>query len=108
MDKLEEIPSDAKLMQIAIHNFNNSSLSLEDHRRALDQLSILVEDIHNANHMHKMGGLSLVIQGFSNSDTIVRKTCASIVAKASQNNPLVQNQVVIPPQSPFIHLYLQL
>lgn len=48
MEKLK-MPSDAQLMQIAIDDLNNSSLSLEDRRRALQELLILVETIDNAN-----------------------------------------------------------
>lgn len=45
-------PSDGELMKIAIADLNNSSIiSLEDHQRALDELLILVEPIHNANGM---------------------------------------------------------
>lgn len=43
------MPSDAKLMQIAIDDLNNSSLSLEDRHRALHELLVLVEPIDNAN-----------------------------------------------------------
>ena len=43
------MPSDAQLMQIAIADLNNSSLSMEDHHRALQELLILVEPIDNAN-----------------------------------------------------------
>lgn len=46
------MPSDAQLMQIAIDDLNNSSLSLEDRHRALQELLILVEPIDNANGMH--------------------------------------------------------
>lgn len=48
MEKLK-MPSDAQLMQIAIDDLNNSSLSLEDRHRALQELLILVEPIDNAN-----------------------------------------------------------
>lgn len=43
------MPSDAKLMQIAIDDLKNSSLSLEDRHRALQELLVLVEPIDNAN-----------------------------------------------------------
>lgn len=43
-----KISSDAELMQIAIDDLNNSSLSLEEHHRALQELLILVEPIDNA------------------------------------------------------------
>lgn len=43
------MPSDAQLMQIAIDDLHNSSLSLEDRERALKELLILVEPIDNAN-----------------------------------------------------------
>lgn len=42
-------PSDAQLIQIAIDDLNNSTLSLEDSQRALQELLILVEPIDNAN-----------------------------------------------------------
>ncbi|RVW71548.1 hypothetical protein CK203_048001 [Vitis vinifera] len=48
MEKLK-MPSDAQLMQIAIADLNNSSLPMEDHHRALQELLILVESIDNAN-----------------------------------------------------------
>lgn len=48
MERLK-VPSDAELMQIAIADLNNSSTSLEDRQRALDELLILVEPIDNAN-----------------------------------------------------------
>lgn len=48
MDKLK-MPSDAELMKIAISDLTNSSVSLEDRQRALQELLILVEPIDNAN-----------------------------------------------------------
>ncbi|KAL7606223.1 hypothetical protein Lser_V15G14507 [Lactuca serriola] len=93
VEKLE-MPSDAKLMRIAIDDLNNSSLSLEDHLRALEELLILVEAIDNANDLHKLGGLASVIRELSNSDPGIRVACAWIVGKASQNNPVVQKQVL--------------
>ncbi|KAI3720485.1 hypothetical protein L6452_21403 [Arctium lappa] len=93
VEKLE-MPSDAKLMRIAIDDLSNSSLSMEDHRGALEELLVLVEAIDNANDLHKIGGLSLVVGELSNSDPGIRKTSAWIVGKASQNNPVVQKQVL--------------
>lgn len=43
------MPSDAQLMKTAIDDLNNSSLSLEDRHRALEELLILVEPVDNAN-----------------------------------------------------------
>jgi hsp70-interacting protein len=48
MEKLK-MPSDADLMKIAIADLNNSSISLEDRHRALQELLVLVEPIDNAN-----------------------------------------------------------
>jgi hypothetical protein len=48
MEKLK-MPSDADLMKIAIDDLNNSSISLEDRQRALQELLVLVEPIDNAN-----------------------------------------------------------
>lgn len=50
VEKLK-MPSDAKLMKIAIDDLNNLSLPLEDRHRALEELLILVEPIDNANGM---------------------------------------------------------
>lgn len=50
MEKLK-MPSDVQLMQIALDDLNNSSVSLEDRHRALQELLILVEPIDNANGM---------------------------------------------------------
>ncbi|MQM02249.1 hypothetical protein Taro_035003 [Colocasia esculenta] len=93
MEKLK-MPSDAELMQIAIGDLNNSSISLEDRQRALDELLILVEPIDNANDLDKLGGLVAVIRELNNSEAKIRTTSAWILGKASQNNPLVQNQVL--------------
>jgi hypothetical protein len=48
MEKLK-MPSDADLMKIAIADLKNSSISLEDRQRALQELLVLVELIDNAN-----------------------------------------------------------
>lgn len=93
MEKLKT-PSDAELMQIAITDLNNSSISLEDRQRALDELLILVEPIDNANDLDKLGGLVAVVRELHNSEPQIRKTSAWILGKASQNNVLVQNQIL--------------
>jgi nucleotide exchange factor SIL1 len=48
MEKMK-MPSDAELMHMAIDDLNNSSSSLEDRQRALQELLILVEPLDNAN-----------------------------------------------------------
>ncbi|KAL6998842.1 hypothetical protein U1Q18_000010 [Sarracenia purpurea var. burkii] len=93
MERLKT-PSDAQLMQIAINDLNDSSLTLEDHRHALQELLILVEPIDNSNDLHKLGGLSVIIRKLNNLDPEMRTTSAWILGKASQNNPIVQKQVL--------------
>ncbi|WOL16192.1 hypothetical protein Cni_G24974 [Canna indica] len=93
MEKLK-MPSDAELMKIAIADLKNSSVSLEDRQRALDELLFLVEPIDNANDLDKLGGLVIVIRELDNSETGIRTTAAWIIGKACQNNALVQNQVL--------------
>ncbi|KDO37955.1 hypothetical protein CISIN_1g015496mg [Citrus sinensis] len=93
MEKLKT-PSDAQLIQIAIDDLNNSTLSLEDSQRALQELLILVEPIDNANDLSKLGGLSVLVGQLNHPDTDIRKISAWILGKASQNNPLVQKQVL--------------
>ncbi|KAL0336588.1 UNVERIFIED_CONTAM: Hsp70 nucleotide exchange factor FES1 [Sesamum radiatum] len=93
MEKLNT-PSDGKLMKIAIDDLNNLSVPLEDRRRALEELLILVEPIDNANDLHKLGGLTAVIRELDNVDPEIRTISAWILGKASQNNPFVQNQIL--------------
>ncbi|CAA7019255.1 unnamed protein product [Microthlaspi erraticum] len=93
VEKLK-MPSDAKLMQIAVSDLNNSSLSLEDRHRALQELLILVEPIDNANDLSKSGGLKVVAGELSHSDSDTRKLAAWVLGTASQNNPFVQEQVL--------------
>ncbi|KAK2634695.1 hypothetical protein Ddye_029487 [Dipteronia dyeriana] len=87
-------PSDAQLMQIALDDLNNSSLSLEDRHRALQELLVLVDPIDNANDICKLGGLVVLIRELNHPDTDVRKFSAWILGEASQNNPFVQKQVL--------------
>ncbi|KAL9151925.1 hypothetical protein ABFS82_11G084100 [Erythranthe guttata] len=94
LEKLQ-MPSDAKLMTVAINDLNNLSLSLEDRRRALQELLVLVEPIENANDLHKLGGLTAVIKELNNPNPEIRIISAWILGKASQNNPFVQNQVLL-------------
>ncbi|XP_072991990.1 hsp70 nucleotide exchange factor FES1 [Typha latifolia] len=93
MERLKT-PSDAELMKIAITDLNNSSISLEDRQRALNELLILVEPIDNANDLDKIGGLLPVIQELHNADPGIRMTSAWVLGKASQNNAVVQNQIL--------------
>ncbi|CAA0839044.1 ARM repeat superfamily protein [Striga hermonthica] len=93
MEKLKT-PSDAQLMKIAIDDLNNSSIPFEDRHRALQELLVLVEPIDNANDLHKLGGLTVVIRELNNANPEIRTISAWILGKASQNNPLVQNQIL--------------
>ncbi|KAH9603010.1 hypothetical protein KSS87_017494 [Heliosperma pusillum] len=93
MEKLK-MPSDAELMKIAINDLNNSSVSVEDRLRALEELLLLVEPIDNANDLDKLGGLNAVARQLDNVDPDVRKLAAWVLGKASQNNPVVQQQVL--------------
>lgn len=93
MEKLK-MPSDARLMQIALDDLNNSSLSLEDRHRALQELLILVEPIDNANDLCKLGGFAVIIRELNHPDPDIRIISAWILGKASQNNPYVQKQVL--------------
>ncbi|KAI3977190.1 hypothetical protein MKX01_035920 [Papaver californicum] len=89
-----KMPSDTQLMQIAIADLKNSSLSSEDHHGALQELLHLVELIDNANDLGKLGGIAAVLQELDNSDLQIRITSAWILGKAGQNNPFVQKQIL--------------
>ncbi|KAJ4840153.1 hypothetical protein Tsubulata_000235, partial [Turnera subulata] len=93
MEKLRT-PSDAELMKIAISDLNNSTLSLQDRQRALQELLVLVEPIDNANDLHKLGGLAALIQELNHPESEIRTLSAWVIGKASQNNAVVQKQVL--------------
>ncbi|XP_055802258.1 hsp70 nucleotide exchange factor FES1 [Solanum dulcamara] len=93
MEKLK-MPSDAQLMQIAVNDLDNSSLPLEHHLRALEELLVLVEHIDNAIDLQKLGGFSVLIRVLNHSEPEIRTAAAWVLGKASQNNPIVQKQVL--------------
>ncbi|KDP23223.1 hypothetical protein JCGZ_23056 [Jatropha curcas] len=93
MDKLR-MPSDSQLMQKAIDDLNNTSLSLEDRHRALQELLILVEPIDNANDLDKIGRFDVLIRELNHPDPDMRRISAWILGKASQNNAAVQKQIL--------------
>merc|ERR1711915_592931 len=88
------MPSEAELMKIAIADLNNLSLSVEDHHRALHELLVLVEPIDNANDLNKLGGLTAVVGELYRIEEELRTTAAWVLGKASQNNPVVQKQIL--------------
>ncbi|XP_016488191.1 hsp70 nucleotide exchange factor FES1 [Nicotiana tabacum] len=93
VEKLK-MPSDAQLMQIAVNDLDNSSLPLEHHQRALEELLVLVEHIDNAIDLHKLGGFSVLLRKLDHFEPQIRTAAAWVLGKASQNNPVVQKQVL--------------
>lgn len=93
MERLK-MPSDAQLMQIAVSDLDNSSLPLEHHLRALEELLELVEHIDNAIDLQKLGGFNVLIRILNHSEPEIRTAAAWVLGKASQNNPIVQKQVL--------------
>ncbi|KAJ4773238.1 Hsp70 nucleotide exchange factor FES1 [Rhynchospora pubera] len=93
MEKLK-MPSDAELMKIAIADLNNSSSSTQERLHALNELLVLVEPIDNALDMDKLGGLEAVIKELKDIESEIRTASAWVLGKASQNNVVVQDQVL--------------
>ncbi|KAL6003661.1 hypothetical protein ACLOJK_023894 [Asimina triloba] len=93
LEKLK-MPSDTELMQASIADLNNSSISFEDCYHALHNVLNLVESLSNANDLSRLGGLAAVIRELSNTNTEIRTISAWILGKASQNNPVVQKQIM--------------
>ncbi|KAK9110481.1 hypothetical protein Sjap_018541 [Stephania japonica] len=84
-----KVPSDAQLMQIALNDLNNASISSEARHRALEEILVLVESIDNANDLHKLGVLTVIVRALESSDNETRMRSAWILGKASQNNPIL-------------------
>ncbi|KAL3678597.1 hypothetical protein R1sor_021553 [Riccia sorocarpa] len=93
MEKLR-MPSDADLMKVAIADLHNESLPAEARKRALEELVILVEPIDNANDLDKLGGLVVVIEELDREEVELRAAAAAVLAMASQNNRIVQAQLL--------------
>ncbi|CAN4090254.1 unnamed protein product [Withania somnifera] len=93
MERLK-MPSDAQLMKIAVNDLDNSSLPLEHHLRALEELLELVEHIDNAIDLQKLGGFNVLIRILNHSEPEIRTATAWVLGKACQNNPIVQKQVL--------------
>ncbi|KAJ4778880.1 Hsp70 nucleotide exchange factor FES1 [Rhynchospora pubera] len=89
-----KMPSDAELMKIAIADLNNSSSSTQERLHALNELLVLVEPIDNALDMDKLGGLEAVIKELEDIESEIRTASAWVLGKASQNNAVVQDQVL--------------
>ncbi|KAG5576820.1 hypothetical protein H5410_056954 [Solanum commersonii] len=79
---------------IAVNDLDNSSLPLEHHLRALEELLVLVEHIDNAIDLQKLGGFSVLIRILNHSEPDIRTAVAWVLGKANQNNPIVQKQVL--------------
>lgn len=88
------MPSDAELMKIAIADINNSSLSTEGHYRALLELLELVGPIDNANDLNKLGGLTALVKELNREEKELRTIAAWVLGQASNNNPVVQKQII--------------
>eukprot|EP00249_Psilotum_nudum_P007864 c20874_g1_i1 orf=416-1690(+) len=93
LEKLQ-IPSDAELMKVAISDLKNSSLSAEYRYRALQELLELVEPVDNANDLDKLGGLTVIVEELDREEEELRTVAAWVLGKASQNNLVVQNQIL--------------
>jgi len=60
----------------------------------LQELFVLVEAIDNANDLDKLGDLLHVTRELNNANEEIRTTSTWVLGTASQNNALVQNQVI--------------
>lgn len=88
------MPSVADLVKIAIADLQNISLAVDNRRQALQELLELVESIDNANDLHKLGGLVVIIEELSRGEEDLRILAAWVLGKASQNNVVVQDQLL--------------
>ncbi|CAN1227785.1 Hsp70 nucleotide exchange factor fes1 [Linum grandiflorum] len=71
-----------------------SAAELKKRQMEIKELLILVEPIDNANDLNKLGGLALVIRELNHPESEIRTLSAWVLGKASQNNAVVQKQVL--------------
>eukprot|EP01027_Heterolobosea_sp_BB2_P008848 GEZU01013125.1.p2 GENE.GEZU01013125.1~~GEZU01013125.1.p2 ORF type:complete len:298 (+),score=85.64 GEZU01013125.1:341-1234(+) len=85
--------SDATKMKKKAEILKDKNSTDEDKVAALEELEFLVETIDNANDLHKVGGLVIVLHTLRTSQSAnVRKQAAWVLATAAQNNPTFQEQ----------------
>lgn len=69
---------------------NNADDDLGEKEDAFEELSMIVEDLDNANDFHKIGGYQVMIKCLSSEHSSLRWRAADILAVCVQNNPYCQ------------------
>lgn len=87
-EALGGLENDVDVMKKLIAKLQEPETMEEQRRVLMKELQYLVEDIDNANELHKIGGLELVIRFLKESeDEVTRMWSAWILTSLVQNNP---------------------
>ncbi|XP_043726228.1 nucleotide exchange factor SIL1 isoform X3 [Telopea speciosissima] len=90
--KVEANPRKSELEESVVGNENNDNN--DDEIEFSGGFSSLDGMLQWAIDLNKLGGLAVVILELDNSNPEIRSTSAWIIGKASQNNPVVQKQII--------------
>lgn len=72
------------------HDTNNADDDLAEKEDAFEELSMIVENLDNANDFHKIGGFQVMMKCLSGEHSSLRWRAADIMAVCVQNNPYCQ------------------
>jgi hsp70-interacting protein len=93
---LNDLQTDVDRMKKLVEMLRSPESSITDKATALEELQYLIEDIDNANDLHKIGGFEPVLALVNDKDSTedLRYWATWAVATAVQNNPWSQGQAM--------------
>ncbi|XP_063301455.1 nucleotide exchange factor SIL1 [Pelobates fuscus] len=86
------IETDFDIMTRIINRFNHSMSTLAEKLDALYELEYYVHQVDNAQDLHKLGGLQLLINSLNSTEPSLIEHSAFVVGSALASNPNVQIQ----------------
>ncbi|KAL6059803.1 nucleotide exchange factor sil1 [Balamuthia mandrillaris] len=93
-EALKSVETDAQRMKRCAETLRREDGSVEEKKNALMEIQFLVEDIDNANDLHKVDGLVPVVEHMSHPSATVRVWSAWVLSTVVQNNPIAQQEAL--------------
>lgn len=85
LQTVNDMPSEAQLLEDALRSLQNSTSSKTSKIKALEAITVLVEPIDNAEHLLKIGGLRSIVT-ILGTEPGLESHAARVIAVASSNN----------------------
>ncbi|KAL6068138.1 nucleotide exchange factor sil1, variant 2 [Balamuthia mandrillaris] len=93
-EALKSVETDAQRMKRCAETLRREDGSVEEKKNALMEIQFLVEDIDNANDLHKVDGLVPVVEHMSHPSATIRAWSAWVLSTVVQNNPIAQQEAL--------------